>query len=257
VGRPLAQLSVRVRTLRREPRPSPDSMTLAGHLVELRRRLLVAVGAVAAMSVIAFVFYPQMLHFLQRPYCEAFPRHCGLFITDPLGGLSLRFKMAMFGGLILASPIVLWELWRFITPGLKPTEKRYAIPFIVTSIVLFLAGCALAYFTYEHALVFLKQIGGPSLVTIYDPNKYLNLILLLMIGFGLTFEFPVILVSLQLARVVTSEQLLRHWRWAIFAITVVAAFFTPTGDPVTIVSLMAVLWFFYFASILIGKLFRR
>jgi len=232
-------------------------MSLSGHLVELRRRLLIAVAAVAVMGTLAFIFYQPLLNLLTRPYCEAFPHHCRLYVTGPLDGLSLRFKMATFGGLVLALPVVLWELWRFITPGLKPTEKRYAIPFIVASIVLFLAGCALAYLTFEHALMFLKQIGGPSLITIYDPNKYLNLILLLMVGFGLTFEFPVILVALEFAGVVSSDQFLRHWRWAVFGITVVAALFTPTGDPVTIVVLMVVLWLLYFASIGVGKLFHK
>jgi sec-independent protein translocase protein TatC len=232
-------------------------MTFAEHLVELRRRLIIAVVAVLAMSVVAFVFYPQMLKFLQRPYCESFPKHCSFYIQDPLDGLSLRFKMATFGGLLLASPIVLWELWRFITPGLKANEKRYAIPFIVSSIVLFLAGCAVAYFSFEHALVFLTQIGGPSLTAFYDPSKYIRLILLMMVLFGLTFLFPVLLVSLELAGVVTPAQLLKAWRWAVLGITISAAVFTPSGDPISMLAMMVPLIVFYFAAIGLGKLFGR
>ena len=90
-------------------------------------------------AVVAFIFYPQMLHFLQHPYCQRHRTvHCQLYVTGPLDGLSLRIKMAAFGGLVLASPVILWEVWRFITPGLNPTEKRYAIPSSSASIVLFL-----------------------------------------------------------------------------------------------------------------------
>jgi sec-independent protein translocase protein TatC len=243
--------------LRREPKPSPESMTLAGHLVELRQRVIVAVLAISVMALVGWFLYPQILNLLKRPYCLAYPNHCDLYVTAPLDGLALRFKIAGFSGLVLASPVVLWELWRFITPGLKPTEKRYAIPFIVSSIVLFLAGAALAYFSFEHALIFLKDIGGPSLITIYNPNQYLSLIILVMVLFGVTFEFPVLLVALEFARVVTSRQLLGWWRWAVIAIAVVAAVFTPSGDPISMLVMMVPLVFFYFAAIAIGRIAGR
>jgi sec-independent protein translocase protein TatC len=241
---------------RRAARTSPDSMTLAGHLLELRRRLIVAVTAICLMGVLAFLAYDQLLSFLKHPYCVAYPKHCDLYVTGPLVGLSLRFKIAAFGGLLLASPVVLWELWRFITPGLKSNEKRYAIPFIISAIVLFLGGCALAYYSYEHALIFLHNIGGP-LIPIYSPDQYINLLLLMMFLFGITFLFPVVLVSLELAGVVTPAALLRSWRWAVIIITVAAAVFTPTGDPISMLLLMAPLIVFYFVAILIGKLFGR
>jgi sec-independent protein translocase protein TatC len=232
-------------------------MTLAGHLVELRRRVIISVLAIAAMALVGWFLYPQILDLLKRPYCLAFPDHCSLYVTGPLDGIALRFKIAGFAGLVLASPVVLWELWRFVTPGLKPNEKRYAIPFITASILLFLAGAALAYFTFEHALVFLKDIGGPSLITIYNPNQYLSLIILVMVLFGLTFEFPVLLVCLEFARVITSKQLLGWWRWAVIGIAVTAAVFTPSGDPVSMLVMMVPLTVFYFLAIAIGKLAGR
>jgi len=122
-------------------------MTLAQHLMELRRRLIVCVMALAITCTLAFVFYNQLLSFMQHPYCVAFPHSCKFYVTSPLDGISLRVKLAMFGGLILASPIVLWEFWRFVTPGLKANERKYAIPFILATVTLFLAGCALAYFS--------------------------------------------------------------------------------------------------------------
>jgi len=242
---------------RRSSTSSPDAMTLTEHLTELRRRLLVGVVGFLIAAVVAFLAYNQILAFLKGPYCHANHGHCALYVTSPLDGLSLRIKIAAFGGLVLASPILLFELWRFITPGLKRNEKRYAIPFVVSSVVLFLCGVAVAYVSFSHALVFLGSIGGPGLQEIYNPNQYLSLIIWMMIIFGLTFEFPVLLVSLELARVVTPAQLLGWWRWAIISITVASAVFTPSGDPLSMLALAVPLVAFYFMAIGIGKLARR
>jgi sec-independent protein translocase protein TatC len=235
----------------------PDAMTLAGHIAELRRRLLIAVGAVLVAAVAGFVLYAHLLAFLQHPYCTAFPHSCKFYATSPLTGLSLRFKIATFGGLIIASPVILWELWRFITPGLKHKERRYAVSFVLASVALFLLGCSLAYFSFEHALIFLRNIGGPSLKPIYDPNQYLSLMLLVMFLYGITFIFPVLLVSLELAEVVSSAALLKHWRIAVMVITMAAALFTPTGDPLSMLLLMIPLIIFYFAAIFVGRLLRK
>ncbi|HUY64423.1 MAG TPA: twin-arginine translocase subunit TatC [Acidimicrobiales bacterium] len=231
-------------------------MTLGEHLAELRRRLVVTVLAFMAGATVCFVLYPHLLHFLQSPYCHVTTR-CQLYVTGPLDGLSLRIKLAAYGGLFLASPVILWELWRFITPGLHRNEKRYAIPFVVVSIVLFTAGAVLAYFTFPHALSFLSHIGGPTLRQIYDPNRYLGLIVALMVVFGLTFEFPVLLVSLELAGVLTPARLSAWRRWAIVLIVVLAAVITPSGDPFSMMALAVPLYLFYEVSIVIGKVLRR
>jgi sec-independent protein translocase protein TatC len=261
-------------TAKRKNRPSPDNMTLGEHLGELRRRVIICVIALIAAATVAVFAYEPILHFLLRPLCnvDASTVHhssgggsliissngtCNLFVTSPLDGLSLRIKIALFGGLVLASPIILFQVWRFVTPGLKASERRYAIPFVVSAFVLFLLGAATAYITLPHALGFLKSVGGPNLQAIYDPIPYLGLILLMMTIFGLTFEFPVVLVSLELARVVTPARLLRAWRWAIIIIVVVAAVFTPSSDPFSMFALAIPLIAFYFISIGIGKLLGR
>jgi sec-independent protein translocase protein TatC len=241
----------------RKDRPKPDAMTLAEHLGELRRRIMISVISFVIMATLAAVFYGHLLHFLQEPYCKVNHNNCQLYVTSPLDGLSLRIKIAAFGGLILSSPVLLFQVWRFITPGLKANEKRYAIPFIVASILLFLGGCAMAYLIFPHALQFLKSVGGPTLKQIYNPNQYLSLILLMMALFGLTFEFPVVLVSLELAHVVTPAKLLSWWRWAVISITLVAAIFTPSGDPLSMLALAVPLTLFYFIAIAIGKIFGR
>jgi sec-independent protein translocase protein TatC len=241
----------------RRQRPSPDAMTLLQHLAELRRRLIVCVIAFVLGASIAAAFYQGMLNLLQHPLCRADPHNCSFYVQGPLDPLSLRIQMAAFGGLLIASPVILLQLWRFITPGLHRKEKRYAVPFVLVSVTLFFAGCALAYTVFPHALAFLRSVGGPSLHQILSPNQYLSLILLMMFLFGLTFEFPVILVGLELAGVVRPVQLLRAWRWAIIGLTLVAAIFTPSADPLSMLVLAVPLIAFYFLSIAIGKLLGR
>ena len=206
---------------------------------------------------IARPFYNPILAFLSGPYCNVYPHHCGFYITGPLDGLALRVKIAAYGGLFLAAPVLLWEFWRFITPGLNRNEKRYAIPFIVASILLFALGCVVAYITFPHALAWLRNIGGPTLTQILDPTKYLSLIVLLMTVFGLTFEFPVLLVSLELAGVLTPKKLSSWRRWAIVVIVVVAGVVTPSSDPFSMMALAIPMYIFYELSIVIGKLLGR
>jgi sec-independent protein translocase protein TatC len=263
-------MTVALTTKGRE-KASPDSMTLGQHLGELRRRIVVCVIAFTIATIVAVIAYQPILHVLIRPLCtvDASTAHrqatalfgpdgtCNLFVTSPLDGLSLRVKIAVFGGLVMSSPIILFQLWRFITPGLQARERRYAVPFVSAAFVLFVVGAATAYITLPHALGFLKSVGGPNLQAIYDPIPYLGLILLMMALFGLTFQFPVILVSLELARIVTPAKLLRSWRWAIIIITVVAAVATPSSDPFSMLALALPLIFFYFVSIGIGKLLGR
>ena len=255
---------------RTKEKPSPDAMSINEHLGELRHRVVICVLAFVAAAITAAVLYEPILHFLIRPLCQvdstsvdhaasSFGAHgsCNLYVTSPLDGLSLRVKIAVFGALFMASPVILFQIWQFITPGLKSREKKYAAPFVIATTVLFFLGAATAYVTLPHALAFLKSVGGPNLQTIYDPIPYLGLILLMMALFGLTFQFPVILVSLELARVVTPARLLRSWRWAIILITLVSGVATPSSDPFSMLALALPLIFFYFASIGIGKLFGR
>jgi sec-independent protein translocase protein TatC len=258
----------------RKDKPSPDSMTLTQHLGELRHRLVVCVIALVITSLVCVIAYEPILHFLLRPLCSVYAttsHHgagngsllvgsngtCNLYVTSPLDGLTLRVKIAVFGGLVLASPVILFQLWRFITPGLQARERKWAVPFVAAAFSLFLLGAATAYLTLPHALSFLKSVGGPQLQAIYDPIPYLGLILLMMGLFGLTFQFPVILVSLELARVVTPAKLLHAWRCAVIIITIVAAVFTPSSDPFSMLALAIPLVVFYFAAIGIGKLLGR
>jgi sec-independent protein translocase protein TatC len=243
-------------TLTRARRRVPDTMSVGAHLAELRRRLVVTAVAVVAACITSFVAYPQILHWLQAPYCHV-TTHCSLYVTGPLDGLSLRIHVATYAGLFLASPVILWQVWRFVTPGLRRHERRYAVPFVAASLVLFAAGASLALLSLPHALAFLGSVGGPTLHQIYDPNKYVGLVMALMAVFGLTFEFPVILVALQLVGVVRPSTLAAKRRWAVVLIVTGAAVITPSADPFSMLALALPLYVFYEVSILLGKLLGR
>jgi sec-independent protein translocase protein TatC len=231
-------------------------MTLVEHLSELRRRVIISVVAFSVLATVAFVVYGHILSFLEGPYCRV-AHPCQLYVTGPLDGLSLRIEIAAYGGAFLALPVVLWEMWRFITPGLKANEKRYAIPFLLSSIILFCLGAALAFLIFPHALQWLQSIGGPTLKEIYNPQRYLGLILALMAIFGIAFEFPVVLVSLELAGVVSPRTLSSWRRWAIFLIVLFAAIITPSSDPFSMTALAVPLYVFYEMSIVIGRILKR
>ena len=242
---------------RRSQRPSPDEMTLIEHLAELRNRLMKAVAALAVGTLLAWFFlYSRVLTLLQRPYCRVVgARHsCALVQIGPLDGLSIRMKVVIYLGAFVASPVILWELWRFITPGLKRNEKKYAIPFVTSSIVLFASGAVVAYLVFPKALHWLSAVGGPGLTLMYTPSNYVSLITLLMLAFGVAFEFPVVLVALELAGVVSPRQLLTHWRIAVVSITAAAAIFIPSSDPFSFLALAGPMCAFYFAAVGIGKL---
>ncbi|HVM41005.1 MAG TPA: twin-arginine translocase subunit TatC [Acidimicrobiia bacterium] len=237
-------------------------MTVVEHLAEFRRRLIISIIAVAIGSVVAFVFFGEILDLLIEPYreitCES-ARGCqeSLIFTDPLEAFATRLKVAGYGGLVLASPVVLFQLWRFITPGLYPREKRYAIPFVLTSVLLFLFGGFVAIRTFPQALDFLLTIGGDELTPLLTAGKYLSLITLMILAFGLAFEFPVVLMFLLLARVITTAQLRRYRRWVVIGVVVFSAVITPSGDPYSQLFMAVPMYVFYEAVILIGRLMKR
>jgi sec-independent protein translocase protein TatC len=150
---------------------SNDSrMTIWEHLAELRSRLIKVFICVAAAAVLGWIVYPYVLEFLRRPYCDIQP-NCDLLALDPLEPFTVRLKVSAYIGIALAMPMILWQVWRFVTPGLYPHEKRYALPFVLTSLVLFVFGAFLAYVTLNPALSFLNTIAGGNIETQYAPEK--------------------------------------------------------------------------------------
>jgi sec-independent protein translocase protein TatC len=242
--------------------PSATTMTLVDHLTELRSRLIKALLAIAVGALIGFALYDPVLDWLRRPYCDLKDSidqasTCRLVVTDPLESFSIRLKLSAYIGFLIASPVVLWQLWRFITPGLYPREKRYAVPFVGSSVVLFVAGALIAIATFSKTLEFFAAFGGSDLELLYTPTKYLNLLVMMMLIFGLAFEFPVILMFLQVAHLLHWRTLVRWRRYAIIGIFVVGAVITPSGDPITLLALCLPMYLFYELSILLGRFVLR
>jgi len=237
-------------------------MTLVEHLTELRDRIVKVVIAVVLGMVVSFILYPQIFDFLLAPYKEIADQgntvgDGRLLILDPLEGFGVRMRLAAYGGIAIAMPVILWQIWQFVTPGLYPHEKRYAVPFVVSALALFLLGAGLAYYTLPRALEFLVSIGGDELVTAFAPGKYFTLITYMMLAFGIGFEFPILLVFLQLAGIVGVDSLRRARRYAIVGISVLVAVITPSGDPISMLMLSVPMVIFYEASILVGRFIER
>lgn len=231
-------------------------MPLVDHLSELRRRLIISVVALVVGAIIGFIVYDRILSILIRPYTEVTGKTEFVFF-DPLEAFATRLKVAAWSGAFLASPVVLWQIWRFITPGLHKKEKRYAIPFIVASILLFALGAFVALYTFETALRFLVGVGGEQLTPLFSASKFLSLVILMIIAFGVAFEFPVLLVCLELAGVVTSATLRKWRRPALVIIVAVAAVITPSQDPYSLFAMVVPMYLFYEGSILIGRLLKK
>ncbi|HUY06548.1 MAG TPA: twin-arginine translocase subunit TatC [Acidimicrobiales bacterium] len=240
-------------------RPVTQMMSLHAHLAELRSRLMVCVGAFASAMVIAYLLYGEVLSFLERPYCATIGRAdtCALYVTGPLDAFAVRMNVTAYGALILSSPVIFYELWNFVTPGLRASERRYALPFVAAMSMLFLTGSFVAWTTFPHVMSFLHGVGGPGIRDIFTPDRYIGLICSLMAIFGLVFEFPVLLVSLEIAGVVTPARLGSLRRMAIVAIVVLSAVITPSSDPFSMLAMALPMLVFYEVSILIGRIFER
>jgi sec-independent protein translocase protein TatC len=233
-------------------------MTVVEHLSELRYRLMVCIAAVAVGAIFCFIFASPIIGWFLDFYRNATDGKRNAFIfTGPIDAFATRIKVATYGGIVLASPVWLYQLWRFITPGLNPKEKRYAVPFLISSVVLFLLGGVVALLTLEPALNFLLGAGGDNLKPLLTADKFLSLVSLMIVAFGIAFEFPVVLMFLLIARVVNTRQLRSFRRWAIVLIFAFAAIITPSQDPYSLFLMAIPLVIFYEACIIIGRIMKR
>jgi sec-independent protein translocase protein TatC len=251
--------------------PSPTGeMTLFEHLAELRMRIVRSALAIMIGAIVVMAFYNQVLNFLIGPYqklCDKHgPEYCGLssadenvrlFILDPIEGLATRLKIAFYGGIALASPVVLWQIWKFVVPALHKNERRYALGFVLSTLLLFCGGGVVAYFTLEPALEFLISWSGQDINQAFQVEAYVRLILLMFVAFGVGFTIPVLLTFLELIGVLKPQQLLGWWRYAIVLIVFIAAAITPSGDPISLAALAVPMVVLYFLAILVGWIHQR
>jgi sec-independent protein translocase protein TatC len=251
--------------LRRSEAERTGTMSVMEHLEELRRRIVIAGLAILVGAVAGWFLYPYVLRLLQDPYCQYLldnpevspPAGCDLVFNSPVDAFLTKLKMVGFLGLIVALPIVLFQLWAFIVPGLTSREKKWSIPFIVSSTLLFILGAAFSIWTLPKALDFLLGFGGEGVVPLITFDRYLGFVTLVTLAFGVSFLFPVILVFLEAVGVLTWQRLASWRRWAILGIAVFAAVITPSGDPYTMIAMMVPMYVFYEASIIIGRIMKR
>jgi sec-independent protein translocase protein TatC len=237
-------------------------MTVIEHLEELRRVLIISGAAWLAASVLAFIFSRQIISLLERPINQVLSSSSYTtktpIVTSVLDPISIPFKVAAITGVIAALPVIIWQFWGFVSPGLKPVERKFAVPFIASSIVLFTLGAAFAYFVMPLGLGFILGFLGDQATVLPDLNSYLTFFVILIAVFGTTFELPVVLVLLGMLGITSSRGLRRKRRTAYVAIIGTSILITPGADPFTPTALAIPLLLFYEASILVlDKILKR
>lgn len=236
-------------------RKDRSTMPLLDHLRELRKRVIRSALFIFLFSAIGWIQYNEIITTLSAPVCdlkaaqESGSASCGaLYISGVLGPLNLQLKVSFLTGVILSAPFWLYQVWAFIAPALHRKEKRNSIFFIIAATPFFSIGAVLAYYVLPLAIKVLFGFTPESLNNLIKFDDYLDFVLRLILIFGLAFELPVFLFSLNLIGVLSGKSILKPWRFAIFAITFFVAAFSPTADPLSMAALALPLIAFYFGA---------
>lgn len=232
-----------------------SKMSFLEHLDELRRRLVHIAAYIAAGFALSFYFSRQIYNFLSVPLVRSLPPGIKLAYTNPTDPFTLYLKVALLGGIFLTIPLTLYEVWKFIAPGLYRKEKRYVFPFMFFSVVLFLTGGAFCYYiVLPAAYAFLLNLGA-EFTPVIKIDEYLSLTNTMLLGFGLVFEMPVIVAFLSLFGLISARFLWTKFKYALIMIVALAAFLSPTGDAFNLAVWTAPMIVLYFMSIGVAALF--
>lgn len=231
---------VRVDELNAQPGSEPEdeegfgTMTLVEHLEELRGRLFKCIIAIAIFSVLGFIFWEQMLHFLSSPLPNVSGRLLDgkKFLQKDVGeAFVIALKLAVAAGITLASPVIIYQLWQFIAPGLTRRERKYALPFTALGSVLFVTGLTVGFVTLRYPIAWLIGFGNQDFALALDPNSYFTFVAYFLLAFGIVFELPMVLTFLATAGIVSSRLLREKRKYILFGLWVLSCFITPGADP--------------------------
>jgi sec-independent protein translocase protein TatC len=262
---PVADSAPNTQDSRRSEEPG-GTMTFFEHLNELRKRIIYSLYAIAAGAFIGIYLSKYFIAWIDRPMLKALSdAHLDpkLIYTHPAGYLNLAITLGIYLGIVLASPIVLYQIWLFVAPALYRHERGAITGFMFSTVFLFLAGIAFGYFvTLPYILHFLVSPGPMFMIQrevtpMISVNEYFDLILLILLGMGLMFELPVLIFFLSLFGIVTPKFLWKNFRYAILVIAIVAAIITPTPDATTMLIFMAPMIGLYFLGIAVAAVVTR
>nr|WP_030242844.1 twin-arginine translocase subunit TatC [Streptomyces sp. NRRL S-350] len=249
--------------LSKAPKAAKDPegrMALADHLRELRNRVVKSVLAIVVFTIVAAVYHKQLENFLLQPLPQCDKANAGQFHgrcaqVSNIGltaGFNWMLKVALTAGVVAAVPVWLYQVWAFVAPGLHRHEKKYTVIFMVCGAPLFLAGVACAFLVMPTTVEVLISFTPDTTTPILPPEDYFDIATRMVLVFGLAFEFPLLLVMLNLVGIVSGKRLLGWWRGMVMGITVFAAFATPSADPISMLILAAPIWALYFAAVIIA-----
>ncbi len=226
-------------------------MSLGGHLKELRNRFFWSAIFIFAGTIAGWFLFEPVFQILQKPVVDlANSRgvNATLNIGTVAGAFDLQLQVSIFLGVMLSSPIWIYNLWAFVTPGLKKRERRFTLGFVFSALPLFLTGCWLAWISLPGFVATLIGFTPQGTANVINANEYILFTIRILLVFGLAFVLPVVLVMLNLAGLITAQSILKSWRFAVFIIALIAALATPTADPMSMFLVMIPLIALYFIA---------
>lgn len=234
-------------------------MALIEHLRELRTRVAVSAISYLVGVGVAYAMWEPIYAFLRQPYCATSvgSKSCDLYVLGVFDPFQIRMRVAFLAGAVISAPVWTFQLGRFITPALHRKEKRYAAAFSITGLALFAGGVAMAYLTVAHGLQLFLEVGGSHVLPLVTLQSYLGFLTLLMLAFGLAFQFPLVVLFLNLVGILSADRMRRSRRTALFVVLLVSAILVPTTDPFTFLAMGLPLAVLYELCIVIARTRER